>query len=170
MAELLRALTTDFQFGLSLDRLAGLLSLRRPSWAGAGVLLATLLVVATLTLTLMVFATFYNEQNFAAQRVAAALNAEPPGTRVETYESELHFLLNQPYHFPHDQLHVDLGMRSLLVNEDVVIDYDPLVADPDYLVVGRFTRENQLYEPILATDAFVLAWEDGLYAVYRRVR
>ncbi|RRR74705.1 MAG: hypothetical protein EI684_06435 [Candidatus Viridilinea halotolerans] len=169
VAELLRALTAGFQFGVSMERLIQLLTLRHPSWAGGGALLALFFVAAAMSFTGLTFVRFYAEDERAAQRVANALNALPDDTRIETYESELHFLLEHPYHFPQDQIHVDLNYRSLL-GEQVEINYDPLVADPAYLVVGRFTRDNQLYEPILATDAFALAWEDGVYAVYRRVR
>lgn len=170
VAELLRALTMNFQLGLSLERLAGLVSLRRPSWAGGAALLALLLSLTTAVITAMVFFATYPIQNPEARQVAELLNARPAGTLIETYESELHFLLDQPYHFPPDQLHVTLGMRSLRVNEEVVIDYDPLAADPDYLVVGAFAAGNELYAPVLATDAFELMRDDGQYAIYRRVR
>lgn len=88
---------------------------------------------------------------------------------IETYESELHFLLNRRYHYPPDQTHVELNRRSLL-QQDVVIDYDPLAADPDFLVVGRFSHANDLYAPVLETNAFRLLFQDGLYDVYERVR
>jgi hypothetical protein len=65
---------------------------------------------------------------------------------------------------------VALGMRSLLVDEGAQVAYDPLANDPDYLVVGRFTRENELYEPAIAGGAFRLVHEDGLYEVYERAR
>ena len=93
----------------------------------------------------------------------------PPTTRVETYESELHFLLNRPYHYPPDQLHVELNRRSLLGQETPVI-YDPLSSDPDILVVGTFARGNDLYAPVLASGAFRPILRDETYEVYQRVR
>ena len=68
------------------------------------------------------------------------LNTGTPSTAViETYESELFFLLHRRYHYPPDQVHVELIRREDL-NESRVINYDPLSADPDYLVVGGWCR------------------------------
>jgi hypothetical protein len=64
---------------------------------------------------------------------------------------------------------VELNHRSLL-QEDVTIDYDPLAARPDYLVVGRFARENKLYQPAIDSGAFRLLKHDGLYDIYERAR
>jgi hypothetical protein len=170
VAAMLHDLTGGFAIAESVRALTDLLTLRRVGRAGWAAMLALLLTIGAGALTMMVLTTFYPEDDRAAQRVAAMLNAEPPGTRVETYETELHFLLNQPYTFPPDQIHVALGLRSLLVDPDAPVVYDPLVNDPDYLVVGRFARENELYAPVLAGNAFKLAREDGLYEVYERVR
>ncbi|MBP1467301.1 glycosyltransferase family 39 protein [Candidatus Chloroploca sp. M-50] len=166
---LLGDLTGGFALSASLKRLTDLLTLRQINRLGMGALLALLIVTTGLSLTSLAFVRYYGEEDQAAFRVAALLNAEPPGTRIETYESELHFLLNQPYTFPPDQLHVELNRRSLL-GEEVVIDYDPLKNDPDYLVVGRFARENRLYEPVIERGAFRLILEDSRYEVFERIR
>jgi len=52
----------------------------------------------------------------------------------------------------------------------VPIDYDPLAADPDYLVVGPYSRVWQLYDPVLAMGAFRLLHAYSRYDVYERVR
>jgi hypothetical protein len=110
----------------------------------------------------------YTTSDRSAQRIAAWLNARPPGSRVETYESELHFLLNQPYTFPPDQLHVALGKRYLQVDPQARVEYDPLANDPDFLVIGRFGHD--LYIPVLATGQFRLVAREGIYRLYARVR
>ena len=56
------------------------------------------------------------------------------------------------------------------LGQDAPIDYDPLAADPDYLVVGRFARENGLYDAAVGSGAFRLLRRDGLYDIYQRVR
>jgi hypothetical protein len=56
-----------------------------------------------------------------------------------TYESELFLLLDRRYHYPPDPVHVELNRRTFL-QQDVPIPYDPLAADPDYLVVGSECR------------------------------
>jgi hypothetical protein len=170
---LLAAMLRDWSGGLrplvSMERLAATLTLRRPSWAGLGALLALLILLVSGGFTALSMRTYYGADERAAARVAAMINAMPPGTRVETYETELQFLLDQPYHYPPDQLHVELGRRSLL-GEEVAVAYDPLAADPQLLVVGRFAAENGLYEPVLATGAFRALLQDGVYTVYERAR
>ncbi|NTU80769.1 MAG: hypothetical protein HGA45_15560 [Chloroflexales bacterium] len=170
VAALLHDLTGGFALGKSLDALGGLLTMRRPSRAGGASLLALLLVTSALSLTLLSLARYYPEEDHSAQRVAALLNALPVGTRIETYESELHFLLSQPYTFPPDQIHVQLVLHSLHVDEDAPVVYDALANAPDYLVVGRFAHGNDLYAPAVASGAFRLVEKDGLYEVYKRVR
>lgn len=170
VAALLSDLTGGFAIGPSVRALIDLLTLRRASPAGWAAMLALILVTGSFALTALGLSRYYFADDRSALRVAATLNALPPGTRIETYESELHFLLDQPYTFPPDQVHVALGMRSLLVNENAPITYDPLANDPDYLVVGLFARENDLYAPALAGGQFRLVAEDGLYELYERVR
>jgi hypothetical protein len=169
LAGMLRDATADFDFVGSLGRAVAFVSLRKPTRAGAAALGALLLATATLALTGLGLIRYYPEQDHSAQRVAAAIDAMPFGTRVETYETELHFLLHQPYHYPPDQVHVELNHRSLL-GEQTSIAYDPLAGNPDVLVVGDFARGNDLYTPILAGKAFRLLMRDGTYEVYQRVR
>ena len=106
----------------------------------------------------------------------------PPQALIETYDSELLFLLDRPYHFPPDQLHVDL-IRQLMseyalasdssqfYSGDAPISYDPLAANPDFLVVG-LERElwHRPYDAVLATNAFRPIYSDSRYTVYERVR
>ena len=169
VAAWLYALTEGFALDVQAKRLVDLLTLRQPSRAGLLSLLTLLLVTVAVCLTGVTCPRIFLEEDRSAQRVAAFLNALPPGTRIETYESELHFLLKQPYTFPPDQVHVALGLRSLLIDKQAPVVYDPLRNDPAYLVVGRFTRENDLYTPVLASGAFRLVQEDGRYEIYTRI-
>lgn len=95
--------------------------------------------------------------------------ATAPDARIETYDSELFFLLDRSYHHPPDQVHVEL-IRRAFVDPQAEVDYDPLAAKPDYLVVGAFSRSTELYDPVLATGAFRPVYSDGLYEVFERVR
>ena len=145
------------------DRAAGW----RTRAAAAG---ALLLLAAFVPLTLLAHARYYLVEDRSAQRVAAYLTANTPaGRAVETYESELHFLLDIPYHFPPDQVHVDLNRRSLL-GETVVVDYDPLQANPYFVVTGRYTDArlgNGLYDDLIASGRVQEVLRDGVYTVYR---
>ncbi|GIV96209.1 MAG: glycosyl transferase [Herpetosiphonaceae bacterium] len=138
---------------------------------GAGALFALLLLAMTLPLTLLTLIRSYTAPpDIAPLQTAAYFNDHTmPDTLIETYESELHFLLNRPYHYPPDQIHIELNRRGLL-GQDVPIDYDPLLADPDYLVVGRFAAGNGLYDEVLKTGSFRLIETFGRYQIYERVR
>lgn len=144
---------------------------RRISWAAGRAWLATLIVLVALPLTALSLTRYYLLfSDDSAQRTAAFFNTQtPPDTRIETYESELHFFLDRPYHWPPDQIHVELNRRSLL-GQATAVDYDPLASDPDYLVVGDFARGNQLYQPAIDGGSFRLLQRIGGYEIYERVR
>ena len=98
------------------------------------------------------------------------LNTQTPSdSLIETYDPELFFLLKRRYHYPPDQIHIDLIRRAYLA-QDLSIDYDPLAADPDYLVVGPQSKVWRLYDPFLRTGEFRLLKTFRRYNVYERVR
>lgn len=152
--------------------------LRRASLLVRGVLsrqvAAAWLVIALLALTMPITLLTLNRYylrytDTSAQQAASYLTtALPPEALIETYESELHFLLSRRYHFPPDQLHVDLNQRSLL-HKEVQITYDPLASGADYLVVGQFASDNRLYQPAIDRGDFQLIQTFGMYRIYRRV-
>jgi 4-amino-4-deoxy-L-arabinose transferase-like glycosyltransferase len=170
VAALLSDLTGQFSLAATLGRAGGLLR-RGRARSALGAWLAILLLALAVPITLITLNTYYlNNTNTAAVEVADFLNTQAPaGARIETYESEIHFLLNRPYHFPPDQIHVELNRRSL-TQQNVAIDYDPLADDPDFLVVGRFARENGLYQPAIDRGAFRLLRSYDGYLLYERVR
>jgi 4-amino-4-deoxy-L-arabinose transferase-like glycosyltransferase len=93
----------------------------------------------------------------------------PTDAIIETYDAELWFLIHRRYHYPPDQIHVDLIRRTFL-GETVTIAYDPLPADPDFLVVGPQSKMWHLYDSILAGPAFRHVRTQGVYDIYRRNR
>jgi hypothetical protein len=89
---------------------------------------------------------------------------------IETYESELLFLSHHRwYHFPPDDVSVQMVSQNTY-ESDLGIDYDSLVADPDYLIVGPFSEEWHLYDDLLATHTFRSVLEASDYEVYQRIR
>jgi hypothetical protein len=171
VAAWLSDLTGGFDMAATLNRASALFRKGSSRRRAAGPLLAIVVVAVTLPITLQtLYGEYIGATDTSAQAVADFLNTQTaPGARIETYESELHFLLNRPYHYPPDQVHVELNRRGLL-HQEATIQYDPLAADPDYLVVGRFARGNDLYVPVIAAGAFRLLHHDGLYDTYERVR
>jgi len=170
-AALLHDLTGGFNLLSTLNRGGGAIRHLRLNWRNATALVTILFFIITIPITLITLNINYlNNTDRSAPAVADFFNTQtPPNALIETYESELHFLLNRPYHYPPDQTHVQLNHRSLL-HESVIIDYDPLAAQPDYLVVGRFARENKLYQPAIDSGVFRLLKHDGLYDIYERAR
>ena len=88
---------------------------------------------------------------------------------IETYESELMFLLNNPYHFPPDQVEIELNRRYYL-GQDINITYDPTPVNFRYLIVGPISTMWQLYTPLLQKDQFQMIYELGPYSIYKRLR
>jgi len=139
----------------------------------ADALLALLLIgVWSFATAKMIHQTFIVERDESVQRVAEFLNTQTPvDSLIETYDSEVHFLLNRSYHFPPDQIHVDLIRRTFPGNYGKVnIKYDPLAANPDYLVVGDFIKGLRLYDPVIRSNAFRLIRSFNKYDIYERVR
>jgi 4-amino-4-deoxy-L-arabinose transferase-like glycosyltransferase len=174
VAAWLSDLTGGFDLVATLERARGLFRRGSCKRQAAGALLAILLVAAVLPITLQtIYRDYIRGNDSSAEQTADFLNTQtPPNARIETYESELHFLLKRRYHYPPDQVHVELNRRGLL-HQDAAIQYDPLDADPDYLVVGRFARGNDLYTPIIKAGAFRLIHSFGSsdgYQIYERIR
>jgi 4-amino-4-deoxy-L-arabinose transferase-like glycosyltransferase len=168
---LLCELTDHFNMRLLLTRASTALRQRRFTGQYGGALLAVLIIAATTPLTLRtVYRGYLVETSDGLFQVAHFLNAQtPPDALIETYESELHFMLERRYHYPPDQLHIELARRTYL-EQNVTIDYDPLAANPDYLVVGKIGRTWWLYQPVVEHGDFRLIETYGEYEIYRRVR
>lgn len=132
--------------------------------------LVMILVMVSVSLTLrMLYRSYVKDADSSLLRVIHFLNTQTPfDSLVETYDPELFFLLERPYHYPPDPLHVDL-IRRFFFGEVVSIDYDPLERDPDYLVVGQRSNMWPLYDPVLSTGAFRLLKTFNRYDVYERV-
>jgi hypothetical protein len=137
-----------------------------------GALLILVIVVTSVPRTaLALYKTYILDADTSVQEAADFLNFQiPPGAMIETYDSELFFLLNRPYHYPPDQIHVELIRRTFLYDDDVVIDYDPLVANPDYLVVGPHSKQWRLYNSVLSSGAFRLLRSYARYQIYERIK
>jgi hypothetical protein len=172
LALLLHDLTGGFRRLPAMLGAAGyMLRSLRVTRQGASAMMVLAVFTLTVPLTLLTLNRYYlHDVDRSALDAARFLDTEtPPGALVESYESELHFLAHRRFHYPPDQLHVELNRRSML-HQDVRINYDPLAANPDYLVVGEFTRTNGLYAPVLKSGVFRPLRTFGMYEIYERVR
>lgn len=137
-----------------------------------GALFVVVVILTSVPRTAMaLYKTYVLDADTSVQQAAKFLNSQTrPDALIETYDSELFFLLNRPYHYPPDQIHVKLIRRTFLYEDNTNIDYDPLVANPDYLVVGPHSRQWKLYDSVLQTGKFRLIRLCNRYHIYERVR
>lgn len=165
-------LTNGFNLAATIRQSGSVFSEFRFKRKNMGALLVVVLVATTVPRSLtMLYKAYFLDADVSAQEVARFINTQtPPKALIETYDSELFFLLQRPYHYPPDQLHVDLVRRTFLYDDGVLINYDPLAANPDYLVVGPHSKQWHLYDPILNTGAFRLRHAYNRYDIYERVR
>ena len=143
-------------------------------------LVAIAIIGWTILLTSRTLSSFLRSQaDTSVQEAAEFLNEHAaPDALVEGYSSELFFLLDGLYHYPPDHVNVEMTLERYW-GEEGAINYDPLIADPDYLVVCRETDAwdagplydtVSLYQPALQAGAFRLLRTFGPYEVYERQR
>ena len=144
-------------------------TMRVSALVGTAVMAALLLTTVPATVNLL-GTVFFESRPLVPTRVAEFLNTSTPShALIETYESELFLLLDRRYHYPPDSVHVELNRRTFL-RQDVPIPYDPLAADPDYLVVGRMSRMWRLYDAAISSGTFRRIKRFEGYDGYQRVR
>jgi 4-amino-4-deoxy-L-arabinose transferase-like glycosyltransferase len=79
-----------------------------------------------------------------ARQIAAYLRAYiPQGAMIETWEPEVAFLTEHRYHFPSSEI-LDAYSRTQAIKEEAPA-YDPLIANPDYILIGEFGWWTELY-------------------------
>jgi 4-amino-4-deoxy-L-arabinose transferase-like glycosyltransferase len=169
-AAMLDRLTGGFDIRFTMEH--GRLALRRAGFnrRNVGALAASILIAMAVPATVVAFARAHVlEVDTSSAQVAAYLNAQTPSAAlIETYETELMFLLDRPYHYPPDQTNVQI-IRRMDMGQSPAYTYDPLAADPDYLVDGPVSRPAGLYTPALRTH-FRPVFAAGEYVVYQRQR
>lgn len=170
-AALIHDLTASFNLKYTVQQSSSVLTKRVLTRQSLGALLAVLLVAWTCGVSALILGISYPVLSSSSVRQTAEYLREqtPPQALIESYESPLFFLLDRSWHFPPDQVHVQLNRRSLL-DANTSIDYDPLVADPDYLVVGPSAGEWRLYDASLEKGEFRLLSEFPPYRIYERLR
>ncbi len=84
---------------------------------------------------------------------------------IETSDFELFVFLNRKYHFPPDEVGLELIENKSHANHTENI-YNPLNADPDYIIVGPYSRNLEIYKELVESDQFVLIKSFPNYDVY----
>lgn len=170
VAAILRDVSGGFSLRELLRQGAQVLQHRRPTGRGIGVLLLAVVIPVVCVLTiLMLYAAYSLFADDSVAKVADWLNTRTePDAVVETYDSELFFLLDRPYHFPPDSVQDQLNRQTFLGDHHSV-DYNPWSADPDYVVIGPQSRLWGLYDPLVDSGLFAPVLEVGGYEILERV-
>jgi 4-amino-4-deoxy-L-arabinose transferase-like glycosyltransferase len=128
-----------------------------------------LIMIGALTITRAYMPILLSSPDTASAQAIEYLRTQlPPEALIESYESELLFFLDRPIHYPPAVISaVAVERRS---DAELILDYDPLEADPDYLVIGNFARVYRVYEQVLFSDQFTLLLRSGDYEIYQRLR
>lgn len=139
---------------------------RRPLWLGA------LAVSAALAVLIAPAEIARRDADPAIGTAARYIQQHVPRTaRLETWEWEQdalsgHFNVSHPH-----QRYLFSAIRQAghtLTPFD--LGYDPLHADPDYLLIGPFATWTRLYHPAVVAEHFTLEADFGPYRLYRRLR
>ncbi len=171
VAALLCRLTADFNLPATLQRATLILKPRQINRQSLGAWLAIVLVTMTVppTLNTLVFSYERNDQATIRQVVDYLHAHTASDALIETYHAELFFLLDRPYHYPPDQYHVDLMLRTVR-NKPLPRPYDPTTANPDYLVADITANDWKAYDPAIVAKSFRLVQQSGRYGIYERLR
>jgi hypothetical protein len=128
-----------------------------------------LVLVYAVSLNIFILHNQFVEGNDNASQVAEYVKQSiGSDALIETFESELMFLLDNPIHYPPDQVHIDLN-RRIFLGQDVNVVYDPTPINFRYLIVGPMSTNWQLYASTLQQEHFQLIYEVGDYQIYKRI-
>jgi len=144
---------------------------QRRFWAGSiRALLAAGLVICSGSFTTAALWRNFAVQDRSLVYLAGFLNGLKDRGVIESSDMEVFFMLNtRNYHHPPDRIQLLLNRRGFL-GENLTIDYDPLAADPEYLVIGPASRGWRIYEQVISSPRFICLGQAGNYEVYKRVR
>jgi 4-amino-4-deoxy-L-arabinose transferase-like glycosyltransferase len=172
LAAMMHDFTRGFDISYTIERSFGIFRRGGLNKQALGVLFVAAIIMTSVPRTaIALYKTYVLDADISVKEAAAFLNSQTPsGALIETYDSELFFLLQRPYHYPPDQIHVELIRRTFLYDDNTIIHYDPLATNPDYLVVGPQSKKWQLYDSVLGTRQFRLIRAYKRYDIYERVR
>jgi hypothetical protein len=171
VAAMLYDWTDKFSLASTVERAASVLRSLRIKQTSVAAIAAVILIAmsAGRTLTILYEAYVLDADGSIKETVEFINTKTPEKSLIETYESELFVFLKRRYHYPPDQIHVEL-IRKFSLGENVTIDYDPVASDPDYLVIGPQNRFWDFYDARITSGAFRSLQKYSRYEIYERVR
>jgi hypothetical protein len=134
-----------------------------------GALLVVALIALNGSLTIRYLYSMYANPGTPISEVTGYIESvSDPDDLIETYESELFFLLDRPYHYPPDNISIQ-WLANIFLGEDVSVNYDPLEVNPEFLVIGEMAEFTQIYDPLLSTGRFQEIKTYPGYKIYANV-
>jgi hypothetical protein len=111
-------MTNGFNLGYTAQVVSSVFFKRNFSRVSLGTLCVVALVSLQLSLTLLFLVVLYTSPNNSVQQVAEYLNHNTPQEAlVESYDSELFFLLDRRYHYPPNEINIPIISRVFLKQE-----------------------------------------------------
>ncbi len=160
-------LTNGFDIRALVRRTSAILLRREFNWSNFQAII--IMLAFSFTLGVAVTSAYYRLTAQAPNPILVAnylKNNIPAGARVESFESELLFLAPEiNFHYPSDLVSMQL-VRKYSIDPQLKIDYDPLEAEPDYLVNGPYASTWYLYNDVIAQGKFQLEAVMGGYQIY----
>lgn len=168
VAAMLYAATMQYDIPGTVRRATDILKLQHVGWSNLCALVVAIMVPAMVASTVAVYFLLFRADDDVVASTAAYLNTlTASDALIETYDSELFLYLDRRYHYPPDPVHVEL-IRHATDPIENPIDYNPLTAEPNYLVVGPFSAFWRAYEDVIQQGAFRRLTEIGGYQIYER--
>jgi hypothetical protein len=149
--------------------LAGIAQSKRLNRESRRVLLAVGLLLVMIGVTIHErYAIRGRDDDRDLMTVAAFLQTHTqPAELIETYDSELFLFLNRPYTYAPADVLVQIIRHHQRLGPSPT--YDPLSANPHYLVVGDYGRWAGFYKPLLEQNRIRLVKTIGRYQIYEPV-
>lgn len=142
--------------------------LKKGVLAGGLAVAALHLILTTGNLLRFGVSIYHDRSNADLKEIVAYINDRtPPSSIVETYESMAFYMLKRPYHFPPDQVAFD-AIEQSYSNRDRAVAYDPLIANPDYLLQGPWGRGAfKIYDELEKSGKLSEEKRAGAFTLYK---
>jgi 4-amino-4-deoxy-L-arabinose transferase-like glycosyltransferase len=130
-------------------------------------LLVAAIVIGTLYAFGVQLVTLFSEPDKSAQEFAGYLEAHiEDGAVVESWEWQLDILADVNYHHPPNDL-VDKQTAYIHYGDEFVTNYNPFYYQPEYLIIGPFSKGMTLYSQYIQAGCCELVYQSGDYDLYK---
>ena len=113
----------------------------------------------------------FEPENYAQETGSYIQQQIPRDAVIESWAWEIDGLSgHQEYHHPNQNYLITAVSQAFITQQPFDLDYDPLQADPDYLLAGPFSDWVGIYDGAALDAHFEMRAEFGPYRIYQRIR